>query len=427
DIPAPTEAELAAFHDENADAFMAPDLRAVTAVVLSADDVARDIPVPEEEVRAAYDDRIGEFETPERRRFEQLLFFDEATANEAADMLAQGRPFADVGTEIAGTPPVSLGPLTQAALGAQAPDLAEAAFALEADAVSAPIRSPLGWHIMRAVEIEPRVVQPFDEVKDGIAEEIAREEAIEEIYEMANALDDALAGGATIEEAARTLSLPVRRIPSIDAGGRDADGAPIPDLPQENAEFTGAVFDTPPGDQSLVTEVGADRYFVLRVDGETPSALRPLDRVRDRVEAAWRVRKRQEASEQAAEALLNRVRAGGDLAALAAENGYALREIEPVVRAADDPAGGATEPVTAALFTLGPSQAAVAATGDGFAVVRLDTVEAADPVADIETYETVRGQLREQVAGDIMSQFTQAMRQRHPVSINQATIENFFQ
>jgi peptidyl-prolyl cis-trans isomerase D len=426
-IPDPTEAELAAFHTENANAFMAPDLRAVTAIVLSADEVAKTIAVPEEDIRAAYDDRNTEFVTPERRRFEQLLFLDEESANKAAGMLAQGRDFVDVATEVTGTPPIPLGPMTQVELTAQAPDLAEAGFALEADATSAPVRSALGWHILRAVAIEPRVVQPYDEVKARIADEIARERAVEEVYEIANGVDDALAGGATLEEAARELSLPLRTIPAIDTAGRDAEGEPIADLPQENGEFVGTVFDTAPGQQSLMVEVGADRYFVLRVDGETPAALRPLDTVRDKVEAAWRERKRQEAAEEAARALLDQAKAGGDLAVLAAEKGYSLRRIEPTVRTADDPAGGANEPVTATLFTLDPGQAAVTPAAGGYAVVRLDTVEAADPVADTETYDTLRGQLREQIANDIMSQFTQAVRERHPVSINQAAIENFIQ
>ena len=60
-------------------------------------------------------------------------------------------------------------------------------------------------------------------------------------------------------------------------------------------------------------------------------------------------------------------------------------------------------------------------------MVRLDTVEAADPVTDVETYDTLRGQLREQLANDIMGQFTEALRERHPVSINQAAVDNFFQ
>lgn len=426
-IPAPTEAELAAFHTENADLFMAPDLRAVTAIVLSAEDVAKTIAVPEEDIRAAYDDRSSDFRTPERRRFEQLLFLDQETATKAADMLAQGRPFADIGTELAGAPPIPLGPMTRTELAAQAPDLADAGFALAADAASAPVQSALGWHILRAVEIEPEVVQPYETVKDQVAEEIARERAIEEIFEISNDVDDALAGGATLEEAARSLSLPIRTIAAIDTAGRDADGQPIPDLPQENGEFTGTVFDTAPGQQSLMVEVGLDRYFVLRVDSETPAALRPLDAVREQVEAAWRTRQRQEAAEKAAQALLDQARAGGDLAALAAEKGYALRRIEPTVRSADDPAGGANEPVTATLFTLDPGQAAVTPTAGGYAVVRLDKVEAADPVADAETYETLRGQLRDQIANDIMSQFTQAVREDHPVTINQTAIENFIQ
>ena len=73
DIPEPTAEELAQFHEDHQAQFTAPEYRSLTFITLQPEDLLDEIEVSDEEVEAAYQNRIAEFRTPERRTVEQLL------------------------------------------------------------------------------------------------------------------------------------------------------------------------------------------------------------------------------------------------------------------------------------------------------------------------------------------------------------------
>ena len=98
-FPDPDEPTLRQFWQDNPGLFTVPELRTVSAVVLSADEAAKDASVGEDDLRAAYEERSGEFTLPERRSFRQMVFADEATAQRARERLAQGGEFDAVAAE----------------------------------------------------------------------------------------------------------------------------------------------------------------------------------------------------------------------------------------------------------------------------------------------------------------------------------------
>ena len=108
----------------------------------------------EEELREAFDDRAGEFFTPERRTVEQMLFADSIAAGKAHSLVSEGMDFAAAARESGSLNPddLLLGQLTEADL----PDEARAmVFALPADGVSGPVETGFGWHVFRVTAIEP--------------------------------------------------------------------------------------------------------------------------------------------------------------------------------------------------------------------------------------------------------------------------------
>jgi len=111
---------------------------------------------------------------------------------------------------------VNLGEMTRDQI---MPELAKDAFALAQGAVSKPIKTSLGWHLIRVAKIIPGSKQSTEEVRETLRRTIAKELAIDALFKLANKLEDALGGGATLEEAATGLALAVRTIPAIDAKG----------------------------------------------------------------------------------------------------------------------------------------------------------------------------------------------------------------
>ena len=422
-IGEPDDATLGAFHRDNAEQFMAPEYRTLTVVSLKPDDLAEEIKVSEERLTELYEARLDEFDIPERREVVQILLADEDSARRAYDMLRQGRDLVAVAREITGQEPQQIGWLERGELAGQSPELAEAVFALPQGTVSEPIRSPFGWHVVRVEAIEPAHLQSLGEVRASLRAEIARSLAIDALYELANDLEDTLAGGATLAEAAAYLNLRPVHVPAVDKSGWTPEGEPAQDLP-EVEELLAIAFGTAAGEESRLTETGDGGFFIMRVDSITPAMRRPLDSIRAEVLAAWRAARRDEVAEGRAEEIVQRVNAGTDLVRIAAEAGLEIRTAKPFTRAGT---GDDIPPaLIVKLFDLRPGQAAMAAGPDGYVVGRLKAVQPADPAADQAGVNSLGAELSEGMANDLVVQFGGALSDRFGVKIYPQAIEGLF-
>ena len=65
--PAPAEADLQRWYDNHPDLYSTPELRRIKAIVLSPQTLAKDIPITDDELHAAYEQRKAEYVTPEKR------------------------------------------------------------------------------------------------------------------------------------------------------------------------------------------------------------------------------------------------------------------------------------------------------------------------------------------------------------------------
>jgi peptidyl-prolyl cis-trans isomerase D len=285
---------------------------------------------------------------------------------------------------------------------------------------SAPIKTSLGWHIVEVSAIEPGKVQAFAEARDRLIAELKRDKAIESTIDLANKLEDSLGRGATLQESAAELGLPLRTIERIDARGRDAAGAEVPNLPQR---FVETAFEAAQGAQSPLVETGNEGYFLLQVDQVIPPAVKPFETVRQQVEEALRAQRRNDEAKRQADELAARLRAGGDLATLAADERLDSGTTSPFTRDGEAVAAGLSRAVVAALFEVQPGETVVVPVKDGFAVARLKSVL---PPAETDraVEASVRSELTESMRGDILAQFAAGMSGRYPVRINPRALES---
>src|SRR5437588_7013942 len=226
DVGQPSEEELKAFYDKHPDLFRAPEYRGFTLVSLDPSDVVKDVEIPEAKLKEEYDQRQDELQIPERRDVEQILAPTEEKAKEAEAALAAGKDWREGGTTIAGQDPSTsdLGLMRREEMPSA---LGEAAFKLPLNKPSEPVKTPLGWHILRVVKIEPPVAQTFDEAKAKLEADLARQEAIDRIYKVANKADDALAGGAMLSDAAGKFGLKTTTADAVDTADHDPQDKPV--------------------------------------------------------------------------------------------------------------------------------------------------------------------------------------------------------
>ena len=423
EVPQPDDAQLADFHQKHPEAFSAPEQRDLTIVYIDPNDIAGDIKPSNERIEEEFERRKSQLSQPERRKVLQLVTRDEAAAQKAHEAVKAGTSFADAARDITKQSPetLDLGMVTRADL---TPDLGKQAFAMAEGGVSQPFRSALGWHIVKVDKIEPAQTPTLAAVREEMAREAAREQATDEAIRIANRFEDRLAGGADVEAAAQAVNAKIIKVAGLTGDGAAKSGQP-PEALAKDQRFLQLAFNAGQGSQSSLTESSEGGYYVVRVDAITPRTLRPLDEVKKEVAEGWRRERLDELARKKAEALLEKVRAGTPIKDVASAAGLNSETSRPFTRIAF---GGAQSPVpqglAPALFKLKPGGADMAPNQEGYAVGQLLEIQSADPAADKPGADEVGQEIRASIAGDVIAEFTTALRARFPVSVNTRAIED---
>jgi peptidyl-prolyl cis-trans isomerase D len=418
----PSEADLKSFYETHQDLFRAPEYRGFTLASLNPSDLAKDIEIPEAKLKEEYDQRQDELQIPERRQIEQILAPSEEKAKEAEAALAAGKDWREVATTIAGQNPdtIDLGLLKREEMPSA---LADVAFELPLDKPSEPVKTPLGWHILRVVKIEPPVTQTFEQAKEQLEADLAHQEAVDRIYKVANQVDDALAGGATIDDAAAKFGLKTTVVAAADVGGRNPEDKPVT-LPVSPNDILKLAFATSEGQTSRVTETPDGGIVVLHIDKVIPAAVKPLDEIRDKAVAAWQADKRRETIAKQAEELAAAVKPEEKLATIAAEKGLKAATSPPFTRH-PGPNSPVPAPLIDKLFAAQPGAVVTASDATGSYVAQLDEVQKPENPTESATVGLSR-EIDTAQRADLSEELTQALRARFPVEIHHQILDKLF-
>lgn len=412
----PDDATIFAYHASNADIFSSPERRAATFLFLDPKEYANEIRPAEERIKEEYEHRLPQLTRVERRKLSQLIARDEDVAKAARAALADGKPIVDVATETTRQPPdtIELGRVAKTDLTGE---LSRVAFDLPEGGISAPVRSPLGWHVLRVDGIEPGGQPSLAELRDRIARDLALDMAADALVKLSQKIEDALAGGSKLEDAADLAGAKIQKLPAIDTEGNDSAGNVPANLPRDR-KFMQTLFTTLQGQTSALFEFGDSVFAVLRIDEVVVQALRPLTEVQGNVIAAWKRERRDEAAKKKADDLQAAIAAGKPFDAAAVEAGLTVAANLSFMRLSQATEATVPPALAAQLFAKPLNAVEVARTENGFAVGQVKEIIAADPAQNQTGLDEVRTQLKQVIAGDIVAQFTAALRARYPVTTN---------
>src|SRR5690606_34896157 len=157
--PAPTEAQLTAFLNENADRLRMPELRAATVVLFDnpADGAAA---ISEERIRERFEFRRDALSRPERRTFTTLT----APNRAAADLRAGQSP--DAVGQANNLHPARYADAPRSAV--SDPAVAAAVFGMNEGQVSDPIEARVGFVVAQLTNVAPGEAATLDSVRDQV-------------------------------------------------------------------------------------------------------------------------------------------------------------------------------------------------------------------------------------------------------------------
>ena len=399
-----TEEEIVAYFDANKDSYTFPQRAKIEYIELNVNDLAEAVDVSEAEAQTFYDENRANFIRPEQRDASHILLSaDEGDADDQVVELAKvkarieaGESFNDLAKELSddvGSADLG-GSLGTISPGSMVAEFEEAVFSLEAvGAVSDPVVTEFGVHLIKLDAILPEAGKPFEEVSADIIESLKQDEADSSYFELRELLIEYSFDNPDSLEAARDATgLEIKSSDWLDA---DTDSGPVLSNPQ--------VVQTMFSDEVLQDEINSElieieprHVVVLRVTEHEGPRPKTIDDVREEVADTLNGEKATESLSAMRDAAIEKLVAGGSAAEIAGSDDFATA-IEQVVL--DRTSTEFDRNVIAEVFGLPKPGADVvthvsaAANGDLLAL-RLDSIDvpkAPDDSSDPATSAPVRG------------------------------------
>ncbi|MCA0871287.1 SurA N-terminal domain-containing protein [Seohaeicola saemankumensis] len=354
-LPEPTEEQLKAHYEANGDRYTLPETKQLTYALLVPEMMLDQVEVDEDSIRRLYEERSGEFNLPERRLVERLVFSDDSAASDAmAQVEVGGATFESLvqarGLDLSDT---DLGDVTLADL----EGAGEAVFAADVGDVVGPLPSSLGPALFRVNGVLAARETAFEDARADLRDELAGERARRLIETQAENIDDLLAGGATLEELTGETDMELGRI--------DWTANSVDDIAAYDA-FRDAAAAVTAEDFPEVTFLEDGGIFAMRLDDVLPPRPEAFDDARDRVVTDWTVDQTEAALRDQAQAAIATLATSGDFV----ETGLNFRVENGLTRTAyldGTPADFMTE-----VFDMEPGELRIIS-GDGAVfLVRLD-------------------------------------------------------
>lgn len=404
EIAAPDEATLRAYYDANIDAFMQPATRDITYVWITPAMLLDTVDVDEEALRKEYEARDAEFNQPERRLVERLVFGTSEDATAALAQVTGGETSFEALVEARGLTlqDVDMGDVTQESL----VDNGALIFGAESGDVVGPAQTDLGPALFRVNAVLAAQSVSFDEAEPMLRDALAMDRARRVIDAQINDVDDLLAGGASLEEVAEESDLVLGSV-NFHANS-EGEIAGYDDFRRVAQIVTAEDFPE-------VEQLDDGGIFALRLDGTTEAAPTPFDDAKAEVEAAWRAAEVQTALKAQAEALTEKMAAGADIVTLGL-NVVQESELTRGDFVPNTPAG-----MMDIVFDMTAGEVRSLPGDAQYLIVELDSVDAADleSTENASIRNVVSQQVSQALAQDIFNAYSNHIRSTSDIEIDQ--------
>lgn len=416
-VPAPTDAELAAYYEANPTAFTQPLTRQITYVSLTPEMIAETLEVSDERIAELYEDRGSDYNTPAKRFVERIVLGSLAEAEEARDSIDAGEMTFEQLADMRGLAlaDIDLGDVTARDVGSAA---AEVLFASEEPGVYGPVETNLGPALFRVNAAIAALSVPLEDVRDELRRELAIDDAGFRIADVSDEVIDLIAGGASLEEVADETDM---RFSTIDLAEGSTDGIAA------YAEFREEATASEIGEERDILDLEDGGIFALRVEGITEAYVKPMSEVSQAVFDGQQNAKTHELMLKRANQIVNAIGLsnGGSLSDFGGS--LILEGATEVTRTSSIP--DLPPAIIPKAFELEIGNAAVIEDAYGAVIIELTSVEPFDASIErsAEVLEQVGAQQSAQISQDLLAYFGAALVTAVEPTVNQTRIDSLHQ
>lgn len=334
------DADVQAWYDSHLADYRAPESVTIEYISLEAADMPAPPAADEATLRQRYDQQTQKVADQEERLASHILVevdpdADAATVQAAQEKAAKlavqartdGADFSKLAEDNSDDAASAGGDLGWINRGMMPGALEDALFAMDTGAISDPVKTEFGWHVIKLREVKAGERESFDDMREALAREQAEADREGMFNDLSSRVVDAVLENPTgLAFAADAANLTVQKLGPFDVGSNDGIAA-SPAV--KRAAFSEILIQD--GTVSDPIEVDPEHNVWIRVVSHTPEEAQPLDKVRSRVVDAIRADRLQTAAQERAIALQARLEKGESLAELASAEALPEPEALPGV------------------------------------------------------------------------------------------------
>jgi peptidyl-prolyl cis-trans isomerase D len=376
------DADIEAYYQEHQDDFAVEEQVTIEYLELNKNDMLSAVEVTEEELQSMYADEQAAFQAQTERHAAHILFTAttdeefaaaEAEATAARARLDAGEDFAALAMELSDdTGSAQEGGDVGYTTGTNFVEPFEnALMELEVGAVSAPVRTEFGYHLIKLLGVADTEVETFEQRRGVLENDLRTKKAGDIFIERSEELSNLAFEAVDLQEPATQMSLTIQRSEPFGRSG----GVGITALRGViDAAFSSEVLDDMLNSELIALD--DSRSVVLRVVDHTSPSTRPLEEVKPEITVNLQRERAAEQVKAIGETIVSSMQGGSNVDSLLQAQNVTWNQVDGVERTV----AGANAEIADKVFTMPrPAEGATVIAGhalnDGsYIVVELQSV-----------------------------------------------------
>jgi peptidyl-prolyl cis-trans isomerase D len=292
--------------------------------------------------------------------------------------------------------------------------------------VIGPIRSDLGWHVIKIEDVRGATGRSLAQAHDEIAALLKANKSKDALTELVAKVEDQVAEGASFNEAVAAAKLPVITTPAVNVGGQARADAAYRLPPELQPALKAGFAMSPEDDPEVVTLPEKAGYALVAVDRVIETAPAPLAEIKDRVRRDWIQRKANDRARTVAADVAAKVARGMSVEQAMEQAGTPLPPVQPVSarRIQISQANAEAAVPLRMLFSLaqGKSRMVADPKGRGFFIIKTDKIAPGNAMNNPLLIAQTQAEFQQTATNELGEQMLAAMKAEQEVKRNEEAI-----
>lgn len=402
------EEKIRRYYAENLEIFKIPERRQISMIFLNPSEIGKRYRFSQVDMKAFYENNKANYIEPEKRTVLVVLSSDQGQAESMQKKLSQKEKLPVGSFEI----------LKSVAEKDLKEPLRSMFFSAPPQKVSQPVALRGQYLVFQVQGIQQARALSFSQAQGQILEEMRREKALEEMARLTQSVENQLNKSfSTVEEVSKNLGL-VLYVGEIDQKGQCLSGR----LPQISDEMTKDAFSLSQGEETSFTETDEGGFYILKVKDIKAAHTPAYEEIKDQVASGW-LKFEKDQKEQAFYRSLKEKsdKTGASLQTVSAQ----AKKYGPFSPIAYDEKKAPFSPeIAREVLDLQENESRVVKTKGGYALVRLDALQALPVEKNLGIYKGFKEMVAKSVSQSLLKQFFDCLKEKYDVEVHQQVVQS---